>query len=100
MESEIVIRPSRDSDVEAMLAIYRRHIRRGIDELLAPRIAIVLLLGESLAQDLPERRRDIERGWLLPDVRPQRLRLARAPEGRVAAARPSRELACSTGCSR
>ena len=27
----VVIRPSRDSDVEAMLAIYRYHIRRGID---------------------------------------------------------------------
>ncbi len=28
----ILIRPSRDSDVEAMLAIYRHHIRRGIEE--------------------------------------------------------------------
>lgn len=28
----IVIRPSRDSDVEPMLAIYRRHIRQGIEE--------------------------------------------------------------------
>jgi L-amino acid N-acyltransferase YncA len=28
----VLIRPSRDSDVEAMLAIYRRHIRRGIDD--------------------------------------------------------------------
>ena len=28
----IVVRPSRDSDVEPMLAIYRRHIRLGIDE--------------------------------------------------------------------
>lgn len=27
----MVIRPSRDEDVEAMLAIYRRHIRRGIE---------------------------------------------------------------------
>ncbi|BCH55113.1 N-acetyltransferase [Agrobacterium vitis] len=31
-ETRIVIRPSRDADVEAMLAIYRRHIRRGLDE--------------------------------------------------------------------
>lgn len=31
-ENRIVIRPSRDADVEAMLAIYRRHIRRGLDE--------------------------------------------------------------------
>jgi phosphinothricin acetyltransferase len=28
----ILIRPSRESDVDAMLAIYRRHIRRGIEE--------------------------------------------------------------------
>jgi L-amino acid N-acyltransferase YncA len=31
-EHAIVVRPSRDGDVEAMLAIYRRHIRQGIDE--------------------------------------------------------------------
>lgn len=30
--SSIVIRPSRDGDVEPMLAIYRRHIRRGVEE--------------------------------------------------------------------
>ena len=30
--SPIVVRPSRDSDVEPMLAIYRRHIRLGIEE--------------------------------------------------------------------
>jgi phosphinothricin acetyltransferase len=28
----VLIRPSRDSDVEAMLAIYRHHIRRGIED--------------------------------------------------------------------
>jgi L-amino acid N-acyltransferase YncA len=28
----VFIRPSRDADVEAMLAIYRRHVRRGIEE--------------------------------------------------------------------
>src|SRR4051794_22965936 len=28
----IVVRPSRDSDVDAMLAIYRRHIRHGVEE--------------------------------------------------------------------
>jgi phosphinothricin acetyltransferase len=27
----ILVRPSRDGDVEAMLAIYRRHIRRGVE---------------------------------------------------------------------
>lgn len=31
-EHQVVIRPSRDTDVEAMLAIYRRHIRRGIED--------------------------------------------------------------------
>ncbi|MDL2400993.1 GNAT family N-acetyltransferase [Rhizobium mayense] len=30
-EKMIVIRPSRETDVDAMLAIYRRHIRRGIE---------------------------------------------------------------------
>jgi L-amino acid N-acyltransferase YncA len=28
----VVVRPSRDSDVDAMLSIYRRHIRRGIED--------------------------------------------------------------------
>jgi L-amino acid N-acyltransferase YncA len=28
----LLIRPSRDADVEAMLAIYRRHIRQGVEE--------------------------------------------------------------------
>ena len=28
----ILVRPSRDSDVEAMLAIYRHHIRRGVED--------------------------------------------------------------------
>ena len=32
IEPPFVIRPSRDSDVEAMLAVYRWHIRRGIEE--------------------------------------------------------------------
>jgi len=31
-EPPFVVRPSRDTDVEAMLAIYRWHIRRGIEE--------------------------------------------------------------------
>ena len=31
-EPQLVIRPSRDSDVEAMLTIYRHHIRRGIED--------------------------------------------------------------------
>jgi L-amino acid N-acyltransferase YncA len=31
-EPPILVRPSRDTDVEAMLSIYRRHIRRGIED--------------------------------------------------------------------
>jgi L-amino acid N-acyltransferase YncA len=31
-DQPVLIRPSRDSDVEAMLAIYRHHIRRGIED--------------------------------------------------------------------
>jgi len=31
-DPQVVVRPSRDSDIEAMLSIYRRHIRRGIEE--------------------------------------------------------------------
>jgi L-amino acid N-acyltransferase YncA len=31
-DAPILVRPSRDSDVEAMLSIYRRHIRRGVEE--------------------------------------------------------------------
>lgn len=31
-EQPVVVRPSRDTDVEAMMAIYRRHIRHGVDE--------------------------------------------------------------------
>lgn len=30
--TDVTIRPSRDGDVEAMLAIYRRHIRRGVED--------------------------------------------------------------------
>lgn len=32
LKTAVVIRPSRDTDVDAMLAIYRRHIRRGVEE--------------------------------------------------------------------
>jgi L-amino acid N-acyltransferase YncA len=31
-EAPILVRPSRDTDVEAMLSIYRHHIRRGIED--------------------------------------------------------------------
>ena len=31
-EPPILVRPSRDTDVDAMLSIYRRHIRRGVED--------------------------------------------------------------------
>ena len=31
-ERPVLVRPSRDGDVEAMLSIYRRHIRRGVED--------------------------------------------------------------------
>jgi phosphinothricin acetyltransferase len=31
-QQPVVVRPSRDTDVEAMLAIYRHHIRQGVEE--------------------------------------------------------------------
>jgi phosphinothricin acetyltransferase len=31
-EQPVVVRPSRDTDVEAMMAIYRRHIRHGVED--------------------------------------------------------------------
>jgi len=51
-EAPIVIRPSRDGDVEAMLAIYRRHIRRGIE-------AGVEDTGTPRPDDLRDRRKNL-----------------------------------------
>ena len=31
-QQPVLVRPSRDSDVDAMMAIYRRHIRHGVEE--------------------------------------------------------------------
>ena len=31
-QQPVLVRPSRDTDVEAMLAIYRHHIRQGVEE--------------------------------------------------------------------
>lgn len=54
MESQpsIIIRPSRDDDVEPMLAIYRRHIRRGIE-------AGVEDAGTPQPDDLRDRRKNL-----------------------------------------
>jgi phosphinothricin acetyltransferase len=51
-EQPIVIRPSRDADVEAMLAIYRHHIRRGIEEGVEDS-------GTPEPDDLRERRKNL-----------------------------------------
>jgi L-amino acid N-acyltransferase YncA len=51
-ERPVVIRPSRDADVEAMLAIYRRYIRRGIEEGVDDS-------GTPRPDDLRERRKNL-----------------------------------------
>lgn len=48
----IVVRPSRDTDVESMLAIYRRHIRRGIEEGVED-------TGTPQPDDLKDRRKNL-----------------------------------------
>ena len=48
----VVIRPSRDTDVEAMLAIYRRHIRRGVEDGVEDR-------GTPQPDDLKDRRKNL-----------------------------------------
>jgi len=52
-EPSIVIRPSRDDDVAPMLAIYRRHIRRGIE-------AGVEDTGTPQPDDLKDRRKNLK----------------------------------------
>src|SRR5262245_50797613 len=51
-ERPLVVRPSRDGDVEAMLAIYRRHIRHGIEEEVDDS-------GMPQPDDLRERRKNL-----------------------------------------
>ena len=56
--SPVLVRPSRDADVPAMLAIYLHHIRKGVDP---------AYLGESEtpdADDLKRRRKNMHRGRL------------------------------------
>lgn len=56
----ILVRPSRDGDVDAMLAIYRHHIRRGIEP-------DVIDSGAPEPEDLRERRKNM-RNRRLPHV--------------------------------
>ena len=51
-EAPIIIRPSREADVDAMLAIYRRHIRHGVEENVADS-------GVPEPDDLRERRKNL-----------------------------------------
>jgi L-amino acid N-acyltransferase YncA len=56
----ILIRPSRDSDVEPMLAIYRHHIRRGIEDSVDDN-------GTPEPEDLRDRRKNL-RSHRLPHL--------------------------------
>jgi phosphinothricin acetyltransferase len=60
-ESPITVRPSRDDDVDAMLAIYRQHIGRGVD----PRYAYE---AEPIEPDDIKRRRKNMRKHRLPHL--------------------------------
>jgi phosphinothricin acetyltransferase len=51
-ERPVVVRSSRDGDVEAMLAIYRHHIRRGIEESVDDS-------GTPEPEDLRDRRKNL-----------------------------------------
>ena len=59
-EQPVLVRPSRDSDVEAMLSIYRRHIRGGIEEGVDDS-------GAPGPEDLNDRRKDL-RNHRLPHL--------------------------------
>ena len=59
-EFRILVRPSRDSDVEAMLSIYRRHIRRGVEDSVDD-------AGTPEPDDLRDRRKNL-RSHRLPHL--------------------------------
>ena len=59
-ERRILVRPSRDTDVEAMIAIYRRHIRRGIEDSVDD-------AGTPEPDDLRDRRKNL-RSHRLPHL--------------------------------
>jgi L-amino acid N-acyltransferase YncA len=61
MESPITVRPSRDDDVEAMLAIYRHHVRHGVE-------AESVSASEELQPDDLKRRRRNMRKHRLPHL--------------------------------
>jgi L-amino acid N-acyltransferase YncA len=51
-DGALIVRPSRDGDVEAMLAIYRHHIRHGVEEGVDDN-------GTPQADDLRDRRKNL-----------------------------------------
>jgi L-amino acid N-acyltransferase YncA len=59
-ELRVLVRPSRDGDVEAMLAIYRRHIRRGVEDSVDD-------AGTPEPDDLRDRRKNL-RNHRLPHL--------------------------------
>ena len=59
-EQPVLVRPSRDSDVEVMLAIYRHHIRRGVEESVDDS-------GTPEPEDLHDRRKNL-RSHRLPHL--------------------------------
>ena len=59
-DAPVLVRASRDGDVEAMLAIYRHHIRRGIEEGVDDS-------GTPEPDDLRDRRKNL-RSQLLPHL--------------------------------
>src|ERR1700749_4947953 len=59
-DHKITVRPSRDSDVDAMLAIYRHHIRRGVEESVDDS-------GTPEPEDLRDRRKNL-RSHRLPHL--------------------------------
>ena len=72
-ELPVLVRPSRDGDVEAMLSIYRRHIRRGIEEGIDDS-------GTPEPEDLHDRRKNL-RNHRVPHLPPRWVNrdLPRAP---------------------
>ncbi|MGJ4995045.1 N-acetyltransferase family protein [Bradyrhizobium sp. HKCCYLS3077] len=59
-EPPVLVRPSRDEDVEAMLSIYRRHVRRGVEDSAAG-------TGAPEPDDLKQRRKNL-RSQRLPHL--------------------------------
>jgi phosphinothricin acetyltransferase len=57
-DEPVLIRPSRDSDVDAMLAIYRHHIRHGVAK------DVDSSGGEPDPDDLRDRRKNLRQGRL------------------------------------